>query len=70
MSDKPKTLLQITRAEWIYFHWINVTAVGDNEAVFVRGYERTPDESHQAALDWEIRDDARQKLPRKESKAC
>lgn len=47
-----KQLIDITRAEWIAFNWIDVTQMGDQGKVLISGRRRTPDERMQAMIDW------------------
>jgi hypothetical protein len=49
-----KTLLDITRSEWIAYKWLDVTTLGDKERMFIRGYMRTPPEAKIAGEEWDI----------------
>jgi hypothetical protein len=53
MSCNHKKLTEITRAEWIAFRWIENTAMGDEDRMFLFDARRTPDEAAQAAADWD-----------------
>ena len=44
-----KKYSEITHAEWILYHWIDVTANSDAESKFVRGTERPLDEAMKLA---------------------
>ena len=46
---------EITRAEWVKYQWIDVTTFGDPVRRLMRGLERTIDESHRAAWEWDNR---------------
>jgi hypothetical protein len=48
-----KKLSEISREEWISYQWADVTQMGDSERVFLRGYQRTPDEMYNAMMEWE-----------------
>lgn len=48
-----KKLFEIIRAEWIGLQWTEVTAMGDEDRIFVAVGDRTPDEAAQAAEDWD-----------------
>ena len=50
--DEDKKLSDITRAEWICSHWMECTP-GDDDRIFKRSYNRTPEEAAQAADDWD-----------------
>jgi hypothetical protein len=49
-----KTLSEITRKEWIIWHWIEVDEFGVPERNFECGPERTPTEAVQAAEEWDF----------------
>lgn len=50
--DDVKNLSDITRAEWISFHWMEDTP-GETDRRFVRSFRRTPEEAAQAMDDWD-----------------
>lgn len=54
-----KKLSEITRAEWISFNWIDITEMGDEERMMLRGFRRTPDEAYQAMEEWDATADVR-----------
>jgi hypothetical protein len=41
----------ITRDEWVAYEWIDATALGDQDRMYVRGLTRDPSEAIQAGLD-------------------
>jgi hypothetical protein len=47
-------LIDITRPEWIFYNWIEVTAYGDSESLYIKGTMRNPAGCEQAAKDWDI----------------
>lgn len=47
-----KKLSDITRAEWICYHWLECTAT-EEDRIFLQSYRRTPEEAAQAAGDWD-----------------
>lgn len=52
-------LSEITREQWIKFQWYDATAMGDEERMLERGYERTPDEAMEAMEEWDSTEDIR-----------
>lgn len=42
-------LNEITRDEWVRYHWIDVTQMRDTERRFLRARERTPEEATAAS---------------------
>jgi hypothetical protein len=48
-----KTLDEIGKREYAMFHWQDVTVMGDARRMFVKGFERTPEEMVQAAKDYD-----------------
>ena len=49
-----KALSGITRKEWIIYQWLEITQMGDEERIFLKGQNHTPDEALQAAEEWEF----------------
>ena len=49
-----KTLKEITRDEWVVYHWIDVTEMRQAERMFLRGRERDPRDAARAATEWDI----------------
>lgn len=49
-----KKLAEITRLEWVVFQWFDITEMGDQERMMIRGHRRTPDEAAQAMEEWDI----------------
>ena len=54
MDDIIKDLDLISRHEYIYYNWTNVTSYGDEVVMMVRGLPRTPAEAYQAAKEWDV----------------
>lgn len=48
-----KQLIDITREEWVTWHWERFQAIGSEDKM-VRSYRRTPDEVAKAVADWEV----------------
>jgi len=48
-----KTLSEMTRTEWMLWHWVNVRPFSSSELEFIRGNERTPDEAAEAGRDFD-----------------
>lgn len=48
-----KELSKITREEWIKYQWTDSTQAGDQERMFIQGYQRTPDEAFEAMMQWD-----------------
>jgi hypothetical protein len=53
MDEERKALSDITRKDWVAFHWQECTEMGDNDRMFLRSFRKTPDEAAQAAEDWD-----------------
>ena len=53
-----KKLSDITRQEWICYHWLECTPT-DDDRVFLQHYRKTPDEAAKAAEDWDMTADDR-----------
>lgn len=49
-----KTLSEITRKEWIIYHWLDLEEMGNDRRLFIKGLERTPDEAMEAAEEWDF----------------
>ena len=52
-----KRLSEITRSEWIVFHWIEIPPTmgdGNDERIFSAVTKRTPTEAAQAAEEWDF----------------
>jgi hypothetical protein len=47
-------LSEITRPDWVVYHWIEVTSFFDAERSFIRGKRRSPEEGARAAEDWDF----------------
>ena len=47
-----KKISELNEWEWVVYNWTNVTTYGDEETVFVRGFERGPDEAIAACENW------------------
>jgi hypothetical protein len=48
-----KRLSEITREEWISWQWLDITQMGDEERVFLKRFQRTPEEMYNAMMEWE-----------------
>jgi hypothetical protein len=46
-----KRLSEITREEWISWQWLDVTQIGDEERVFLKRFQRTPEEMYNAMME-------------------
>jgi len=58
-----KKLSEITRAEWVALQWYEVPpTMGMDDRVFMAEARRTPDESAQAATDWDSTAEEREQL--------
>lgn len=53
MEQVEKPLSSITRFDWIKYQWQDVTQMGDEERMLIRGYGRTPDEQFNAMQEWD-----------------
>jgi hypothetical protein len=54
MEPIQKNLSDITRKDWIAFHWNEVTDMSDTDRVFVRVAKKTPAEAMQAMEEWDV----------------
>ena len=59
MERIEKNLSDITRTDWVAFHWAEREEFGQNDRVFMRVARRAPDEAAQAAEDWDSTADER-----------
>ncbi len=57
-----KKLSSISRTDWICFHWMEKTSMGDEDRIFEQSYRRTPDEAAHAMEEWDITADEREAL--------
>lgn len=48
-----RPLREITRDEWVVWHWENVQQMGEVEPVYLRGRMRTIDEAYQAGIEFD-----------------
>jgi hypothetical protein len=48
-----KQLKNITKQEYVKWHWTNITTLSAEEVTMLRGAERTPKEAAQAAKDYD-----------------
>jgi hypothetical protein len=44
---------EITREEWILYHWVGVQEIQDEEPIYIRGNARDISKSVQAAQQWD-----------------
>ena len=49
-----KPMSKINRQEYILYHWIDVTAQGDEPPVMLRGRMRTPEDAVRAEVEFEV----------------
>ena len=52
MNETEKKIADITNLEWALYEWIETTPMGADDRVFIKGRERTPDETCQADKDF------------------
>lgn len=61
-----KPMQVITNYEYIYFWWYDITGLGDDEMMMVRGRRRTPKEALEAEREFKAWLDAEKVMQRSE----